>query len=116
MERRARIGYTAAMPTARPHDAVWPRRLPRALVVPETTLWFNVEVSATRYPRKALYLFFGRELTFADFKRQAEHVAGWLASIGVAQGRSRRAVHAELPAVRDRALRASCAPMRSWCR
>ena len=30
------------VPADRPHLAVWPKRLPRALVVPETTLWFNL--------------------------------------------------------------------------
>jgi fatty-acyl-CoA synthase len=69
-----------------PHLAVWPRRLPRELFVPDTTLWFNVEVSAARYPAKPLYRFFGRELSFAAFRRQAEAVAGWLRSVGVGKG------------------------------
>ena len=32
------------------HHKIWPKRLPRELVVPRTTLWFNLEVSARRYP------------------------------------------------------------------
>ena len=74
------------MSSARPHDVCWPARLPRELVIPDTTLWFNAEVSATRYPDKALYRFFGRELTFAEFRRQAEAIAGWLQSVGVKKG------------------------------
>ncbi len=67
-------------------DTVWPARLPRALVVPDTTLWFNLEVSARRYPAKAAYRFFGRELSFADLHRQAEALAGWLQARGVQRG------------------------------
>jgi fatty-acyl-CoA synthase len=75
-----------AEPTTPPHAAVWPKRLPRRLVVPETTLWFNLEVSATRYPDKAAYLFFGQPLSFAALKAQAEAVAGWLQVHGVGAG------------------------------
>jgi fatty-acyl-CoA synthase len=67
-------------------DSVWPRRLPRELVVPETSLWFNLEVSATRYPRKAAYLYLGQPLDFATLRLQAEAIAGWLQSIGVGEG------------------------------
>ena len=72
--------------TSLPHAAVWPSRLPRALVIPETTLWFNLEVSARRYPRRAAYQFFGQPLTFAELHRQAEALAGWLQSRGVRKG------------------------------
>ncbi|MBL8342961.1 MAG: long-chain fatty acid--CoA ligase [Rubrivivax sp.] len=69
-----------------PHAAVWPRRLPRALTVPETTLWFNLEVTARRYPSKAAYRFFGRPLSFADLLAQAEAMAGWLQARGLQRG------------------------------
>ena len=69
-----------------PHAAVWPARLPRSLVLPETTLWFNLEVSARRYPDKAAYVFFGRALRYAELHRQAEALAGWLQAQGVRKG------------------------------
>lgn len=69
-----------------PHDAVWPTRLPRELVVPETPLWFNLQVSATRYPNKAAYLFFGQPLSYGDLLHRAEALAGWLQAHGVAKG------------------------------
>jgi fatty-acyl-CoA synthase len=81
---------TAATPvaaaTSRPHHAVWPARLPRQLQVPATTLWFNLEVTAARYPDKAAYSFFGRTISFAELKAQAEALAGWLQARGVARG------------------------------
>jgi len=70
----------------RPHHKIWPKRLPRALTVPDTTLWFNLEVAATRYPDKAAYLFFGKPLSYGALKQQAEAVAGWLQSVGVQAG------------------------------
>jgi fatty-acyl-CoA synthase len=75
-----------ASPAPRPHLAHWPARLPRELSVPQTTLWFNLEVSAARHPRKPAYLFFGRALDYATLKSEAEAVAGWLQSRGLAPG------------------------------
>ncbi len=77
-----------AVPPAadRPHHKIWPKRLPRELAVPETTLWFNLEVAATRFPSKPAYLFFGQALSFGELKAQAEAIAGWLQSVGVKAG------------------------------
>ena len=71
---------------AAPHHAHWPARLPRELVVPETTLWFNLEVAAARYPNKTAYRFFGRDISFAELKDQAERLAGWLQHEGLSKG------------------------------
>ena len=71
----------------RPHFAHWPKRLPRELVIPETSLWFNLEVSARRYPDKPAYLYFGASHTYAALKTQAEALAGWLQNVaGVRKG------------------------------
>ncbi len=70
----------------RPHFAHWPKRLPRELVIPQTSLWFNLEVSAARYPDKAAYLFFGQPLRYRELKAQAEAIAGWLQRHGVEKG------------------------------
>jgi len=77
---------TRPNPRPYPHHAVWPPRLPRELILPATSLWFNLEVSAARYPDKPAYLFFGRALSFAALKAQAEALAGWLQAEGVAAG------------------------------
>ena len=70
----------------RPHHAIWPKRLPHQLVLPETSLFYNLEVSARRYPNKPAYLFCGQALSFADLLAQAEALAGWLQAQGVAKG------------------------------
>jgi fatty-acyl-CoA synthase len=70
----------------RPHHKIWPKRLPRQLVVPQTSLWFNLEVAAARYPDKTAFLFFGKALSYAALKAQAEALAGWLQAQGVGAG------------------------------
>jgi fatty-acyl-CoA synthase len=76
------------MPTTdtRPHAAAWPAHLPHTLVVPETTLWFNLAVTAQRYPHKPAYVFFGQTLSYSQLQAQAEHVAAWLQGQGVQRG------------------------------
>ena len=74
------------VPADRPHLTHWPKRLPPDLVLPETSLWFNLEASAQRYPDRAAYLFFGHPLTYRELHRQAEALAGWLQARGVGQG------------------------------
>lgn len=77
----------STVPADRPHLAHWPKRLPLELVVPDTTLWFNLEVAARRYPDKPAYVFFGRELAYGELQRQAEALAGWLQQVaGVKRG------------------------------
>ncbi len=76
----------AAAHEIRPHHKIWPKRLPRQLEAPATSLWFNLEVSARRYPDKSAYVFFGRRVGYAELHRQAEAVAGWLQSAGVRAG------------------------------
>ncbi|KQQ87866.1 long-chain fatty acid--CoA ligase [Massilia sp. Leaf139] len=70
----------------RPAD-FWPRALPRHLTIPATNLFFNLEVSAARYPDKPAVVFYDTSLTYAELKDEAERVAGFLqAECGVKQG------------------------------
>jgi fatty-acyl-CoA synthase len=62
----------------RPHSKFWPLRLPTSVTPPETTLVFNLDVTAARYPDKDAIRFFGASLTYAELKRQVEMLAGWL--------------------------------------
>jgi fatty-acyl-CoA synthase len=78
--------HVATAADIRPHHKVWPKRLPRALQIPQTSLWFNLEVAARRYPEKAAYVFLGRSFTFSEIHAQAEAIAGWLQSVGVQTG------------------------------
>ena len=64
----------------------WPPRLPRQLVLPETSLWFNLEVAARRFPGKAATLYGGASLSYAQLHEQAEALAGWWRSQGLQRG------------------------------
>jgi fatty-acyl-CoA synthase len=74
------------VPADRPHFSVWPRRLPHAVIAPETSLWFNLEVAAARFPDRAAYRFFGRALSYRELREQAIALAGWLQKAGVQRG------------------------------
>lgn len=69
------------------HLAFWPSNQPRHLTVPQTSLYFNVEVSAARYPDKPYIIFFDTPITFAEFKDETERIAGYLENeCGVRKG------------------------------
>lgn len=57
---------------------VWPRHLPHALTYPKTSLTFNLEVTARRYPNKPLLIYYDSPLTFAEVQRDVERLAGFL--------------------------------------
>lgn len=57
------------------HLKVWPRNQPRHLTVAETDLFYNVEVSARRYPRKPFLVFYDTLIAFARFREEAERLA-----------------------------------------
>jgi len=72
---------------SRTHFAHWPRGLPHDLTSPATNLFYNAEVSATRYPDKPYLIFFDTPLTYAEFRCEAEKIAGFLQKeCGVQQG------------------------------
>src|SRR5438093_1026079 len=60
------------------HFAHWPPGLPRHLTLPQTHLSFNLEVSAARYPDKPFIVFYDTAITFAEFKREVDRIAGYL--------------------------------------
>jgi len=60
------------------HFAHWPPALPHHLTLPETNLFYNVEVSATRYPDKPFIVFYDSTLSYARFRREALRIAGFL--------------------------------------
>lgn len=60
------------------HFSVWPERAPREITLPETSIWFNLEVSAARFPQRPAFVFYDGQLSYAEFKRRAEALAGYL--------------------------------------
>ncbi|MFT3926866.1 MAG: long-chain fatty acid--CoA ligase [Myxococcales bacterium] len=69
------------------HLTSWPPKVSPKLTLPETSVWFNLEVSATRYPNKPAIIFYDSTLSYAELKRDAEHLAGYLQqACGVKRG------------------------------
>jgi fatty-acyl-CoA synthase len=66
------------MATFTRHFPHWPPFVPKTLAVPRTSIHYNLEVSATRYPDKAAIDYYGREISYAQVKRDADALAGWL--------------------------------------
>ncbi|MFA6310942.1 MAG: long-chain fatty acid--CoA ligase [Sterolibacterium sp.] len=60
------------------HFAYWPKGLPRHMTIPETDLFYNVEVSARRFPDKPYLVFYDTAISFSEFKDEAERLAGFL--------------------------------------
>ncbi|MCZ8107971.1 MAG: long-chain-fatty-acid--CoA ligase [Burkholderiales bacterium] len=69
------------------HFRHWPPGIPRTLTIPSTTLSFNLETSAARYPDKAALFYYGRSIPYAEVLREVEALAGWLRGVaGVRRG------------------------------
>ena len=70
----------------RAHHAFWPRRVPKSITVPATSLWHNLEVNARRYPEKAALVFLGTTTSYRQLAESAERLAAHLWSCGVRRG------------------------------
>ncbi|MCC7548001.1 MAG: AMP-binding protein, partial [Burkholderiales bacterium] len=72
----------------KPEDyPIWPRQYPMHLSVPRTSLWFNLDVSAARYPDRPVTIFYDSRLSYARFREQALALAGYLqCECGVRKG------------------------------
>ncbi len=68
------------------HDQHWPRRVPRSLTAPATTLWDNLETSARRYPDKVALQFLGRTISYRELADGAQRLAAHLHASGVQRG------------------------------
>lgn len=64
----------------------WPPGLPQRLLLPETSLYYNLEVAATRYPQHPAIVYYDSTLSYAELKRQVDVLAGWLQAHGVGKG------------------------------
>ena len=56
----------------------WPKGVPKKIEFPRTSLYYNLQVSAARYPEKAALIYYDSTLTFAQLKQQVDALAGFL--------------------------------------
>ncbi len=60
------------------HFPYWPEDTPREIVFPRTSLNFNLDVSATRYPDKQAIIYYDSPISYSELKRQADALSAWL--------------------------------------
>lgn len=69
------------------HRAHWPPGLPEHLTLPETNVYYNAVVSATRFPDKPFIVFYDTAISFRQFHEETERIAGYLQQVcGVKAG------------------------------
>jgi len=69
------------------HFAVYPKRVPRSLIVPKTSLYHNLLVTAQRYPDKTAIYYYGRDIPYQSLLADVDALAGYLQSeLGVQRG------------------------------
>src|SRR5258706_5517232 len=60
------------------HFPHWPPAVPKTLSIPRTSIYYNLEVSAARYPDRAAILYYGSALSYRELRRDALALAGYL--------------------------------------
>jgi fatty-acyl-CoA synthase len=56
----------------------WPKGVPRFVTLPATSLAYNLEVSAARYPGKTVISYYGSSLSYDRLKSEVDALAGYL--------------------------------------
>jgi fatty-acyl-CoA synthase len=65
----------------------WPPGLPEHLELPQTTLGYNLEVSAHRYPERVAIHYYGGALSYPRLQQEVRALAGWMRQrAGIAKG------------------------------
>jgi fatty-acyl-CoA synthase len=60
------------------HYKHWPKGVPRFVTLPATSLAYNLEVSAARYPEKTVISYYGSSLSYDQLKSEVDALAGYL--------------------------------------
>jgi fatty-acyl-CoA synthase len=69
------------------HFAHWPPGAPKTLDVSRDSVYTNLAASAANYPQRTLVDYYGTRISYADIKREADALAGFLQRrCGVAKG------------------------------
>ena len=75
------------MSTFSRHFAHWPPGVPQTLDVPRTSVFSNLAARAAEHPDRVAIDFYGTPVTYAELKRDADALAGFLQQrCGVAKG------------------------------
>lgn len=68
------------------HHKYWPN-IPKSLMVPQTSLYVNLRVSASRYPEHTAIYYYGSKISYQQLDAEVTALAGYLQQkLGVASG------------------------------
>ncbi len=56
----------------------WPPGVPLRMAVPDTSLHYNLDVAATRYPGRTAIAYYGTEMSYGALQREVDLLAGFL--------------------------------------
>jgi fatty-acyl-CoA synthase len=69
------------------HSSYWPEGLAHHLSSPQSSLYENLEASASRYPAKTALQYYGAAMSYAQVRQEVEALAGFLQrQCGVTRG------------------------------
>ncbi len=68
------------------HYPFWPKRLPKFMPIPQVPLHDLLETSARRYPDRTAMIYYGTDISYHEFWKQALQFAGSLYDIGIRTG------------------------------
>ena len=68
------------------HFPHWPPATPKTLPIPATSLYFNLEICAARYPSKTAIFYYGRSVSYAELRHEVDALAGTVIADWVTQG------------------------------
>src|SRR5688572_1343838 len=69
------------------HHPHWPPGTPKSISIPRTSICYNLEVSARRYPDKTAIAYYGSTVSYAALERDVNALAGYLSQrCGVGRG------------------------------
>src|SRR5712664_4477978 len=60
------------------HFPHWPPNIPHRLEVPEVSVYMNLAAGAQKHPGTAAIDYYGTRISYAELKRQADALAGFL--------------------------------------
>ncbi|MDX6379635.1 MAG: fatty-acyl-CoA synthase [Rubrobacteraceae bacterium] len=69
------------------HFEFWPRRMPRTLTLPQTSVYHNLKISTEKYPKKTAIVYYGTEIPYKRLHGEVNAFAGYLQEeLGVTKG------------------------------
>jgi fatty-acyl-CoA synthase len=81
------MGSSSSITAASAHTQHWPPGVPKRIELPRTTLFYNLQVAAARYPSKPAIVYYDSPLPYQRLFEEAEALAGYLARVcGVRRG------------------------------